>query len=109
MSRRFGSTMGARIRLGSVTDIPDNDFRVFNLEAIDVVVYRIENRFYAVSPLCPHAGVNLARGPLDRTVVTCPGHGLRFDVTTGRCLDRDDLMLTRFSVVADGGEVYVEF
>ncbi len=33
--------------------------------------------------VCPHKGISLADCPRDGDVVTCPGHGLRWNVKTG--------------------------
>lgn len=101
--------MGTRVRLGPKNEIPENDFKVYQLDAVDVVVYNVAGTFYAVGNYCPHAGVALSRGPLDGTIITCPGHGLRFDVTTGKCLDMEFLFLTRFELDDDGGDLYVRF
>ena len=40
----------------------------------------------AVADVCPHAGGPLSEGRLEGRVVTCPWHGSRFDVATGRVL-----------------------
>jgi 3-phenylpropionate/trans-cinnamate dioxygenase ferredoxin subunit len=101
--------MEKRIRIGPASEIPEGECRVFQLDAIDIVICRIDGRFFAVSNNCPHAGIVISRGPLTGTVLTCPGHGLRFDVTTGACLDRDDLVLGRFAVEEDDGILYVRF
>ncbi len=42
--------------------------------------------FHAVSDRCSHEGALLSGGRLDGGVVTCPAHGSRFDVATGKNL-----------------------
>jgi 3-phenylpropionate/trans-cinnamate dioxygenase ferredoxin subunit len=101
--------MNERVRLGPAAEIPDNDFTVYQLDAVDVVVYKIAGKYYAIGNYCPHAGQSLSRGPLDGTVITCPGHGLRFDVITGKCLDIDYLALARFDLELVDGDLYVIF
>ena len=101
--------MPTRHTLGPTSDIPENDCRTYDLDANDVTVYNIGGRFYAVSSRCPHAGTDLSRGTLSDGVVTCPGHGLRFNVATGACLDRDDFSLTRLAIELDNGILYVTF
>lgn len=101
--------MGSRIKLGSTSEIPDNDFKVFQLDVIDIIVYKVNGEFHAISPYCPHAGANLGRGPIDKKIITCPGHGYRFDVTTGRCLDDPDLNLAKFVLEIENNILYVLF
>lgn len=55
----------------------------FETEVGDVAVFNVEGELYAIAGDCPHQGAPLGMGQLSGTVVTCPGHGLRYDVTTG--------------------------
>lgn len=52
----------------------------------EVLLVNVGGHFHAVSDRCSHEGARLSNGRLDGTVVTCPAHGSRFDVATGRNL-----------------------
>lgn len=52
-----------------------------------LLVARVEDGFFATQGRCPHLRALLTRGRLEGEVVTCPAHGSRFDVRTGKCLD----------------------
>ena len=41
-------------------------------------------RFYAFKSKCPHLGFDLSLGHFEKSIVTCPGHGLKIDVSNGR-------------------------
>ena len=43
---------------------------------------------FAVPDHCPHAGARLSQGYVEAGYLVCPEHGWRFDLATGRCLDR---------------------
>jgi nitrite reductase/ring-hydroxylating ferredoxin subunit len=89
-----------------------------------VVVARVGGRFWAVQGRCPHLRVRLARGTLQGKVITCPGHGSQFDITTGQNLLWIDSLpgiikgmaraiskpqnLTTFPVKVEQGEVWVQ-
>ncbi len=49
----------------------------------EILLVRSGETFYAVDNRCSHLGGKLSEGELDGTVVTCPLHGSRFDVTDG--------------------------
>lgn len=55
----------------------------YETEAGDVAVFNVDGTYYAIAGDCPHQGAPLGMGQLSGTIVTCPGHGLRYDVTTG--------------------------
>jgi 3-phenylpropionate/trans-cinnamate dioxygenase ferredoxin component len=52
----------------------------------EVLLANVGGAFHAVSDRCSHEGALLSSGRLDGTIVTCPAHGSRFDVATGRNL-----------------------
>lgn len=49
-----------------------------------VAVYNVNGTFYATQHDCTHEGGPLSEGDLQGTVITCPWHGSRFDVSTGK-------------------------
>ena len=51
-----------------------------------ILLCKIAGKYYAVSNICSHARVLLSKGRLRGTTITCPLHGARFDVTTGKCM-----------------------
>lgn len=59
--------------LGSRFTVADKDLAVFNVDGTICVI----------ADTCPHAGGSLGMGKLDGSIVTCPVHGMKFDVTTG--------------------------
>lgn len=48
------------------------------------VVLRTSGKLTALSGTCPHAGYRMADGYHDERQITCPGHGLEFDLETGQ-------------------------
>jgi nitrite reductase/ring-hydroxylating ferredoxin subunit len=73
-----------------------------------LAVYHVGNRFLACADRCPHAGATISEGELQGAVVTCPGHGSQFDVTTGqRVRGPADTDIATYPTVADGGQLYL--
>ena len=52
-----------------------------------VLLSRVDGRVCAFSAKCPHVGLSLARGKVDKGTVECPWHGSRFDLCSGQNLD----------------------
>jgi ferredoxin-nitrite reductase len=55
------------------------------IDGIEVAVFRLGDKLYALENACPHAGASLAGGELDGDEIVCPSHGHRFNVKTGAC------------------------
>ena len=71
------------VSVGEVNQLADGAMREVVAEGHEILLVKIGERFYAVDSKCPHMGGRLAQGKLAGTIVTCPRHGSRFDVTNG--------------------------
>jgi 3-phenylpropionate/trans-cinnamate dioxygenase ferredoxin subunit len=49
----------------------------------EMAIFNVDGKICAISDHCPHAGGSLGLGKLDGKIVTCPVHGMKFDVTNG--------------------------
>jgi nitrite reductase/ring-hydroxylating ferredoxin subunit len=73
-----------------------------------IAVARAVGKHYAIANTCPHAGGPLGDGKLDGTVVACPYHGWKFDVTTGACLTQPKECVRTYDVKVVGSAVCVQ-
>lgn len=69
-------------------------------EGLEIVLFNIEGRVYAIGDTCPHAGSSLCTGRLDGHIIQCPAHGLRFDVRTGAMSGNAALRVATYPVLA---------
>ncbi len=58
-----------------------------------------------LSANCPHQGGPLSRGEIEGSYVSCPWHGCKFDIETGKGLSK--LSLTELESLVDGEYLYV--
>jgi NAD(P)H-dependent nitrite reductase small subunit len=73
----------ARIRVGSVRDIPEGRGVVVEAGDKRLAVFQHEGEFFALDETCPHRGGPLHEGLLQEGVVACPWHLWQFDLRTG--------------------------
>ena len=62
---------------------------VVSLDEIKELLYRTEERIYAIANRCTHQGAPLDRGvvkPVSDPSVTCPAHGSMFRLADGRVM-----------------------
>ncbi|MGI0100181.1 MAG: Rieske (2Fe-2S) protein [Candidatus Micrarchaeaceae archaeon] len=77
----------AKISIGKQTDFKDGLNKVSIEGMDDIVVAKIDGKFYAMRGICNHQGGPLAEGTLEANVITCPWHGAKWDVTTGKLVE----------------------
>jgi nitrite reductase (NADH) small subunit len=76
--------------LCAVPDIPKGKSKTFTIgcdngtKKIEIALFNIEGKFYAISNRCAHEGGPLSEGVLEGYVVTCPWHGWKYSVIDGK-------------------------
>ena len=75
--------------------------------AKDVALFNVEGTIYAMENACLHQGQSLGSSPLDGCVVTCRGHGWRYNVTTGNTLHVPDYGVQTYPVKVVDGKIMI--
>ncbi len=76
-------------------------------EGCDAIVVRRDGRLFAYRNSCPHQGLSLHDGECEGDTLTCPWHGLAFDVTSGECLNEPQVQLEPYPLRVEDGVVCV--
>jgi 3-phenylpropionate/trans-cinnamate dioxygenase ferredoxin component len=72
-------------------------------------LFRIEGRLYAIDDVCSHEYSRLSEGDIFRGQVSCPKHGSRFDIKTGRVTGFPATKpVGTYPVKVENGEVFLE-
>ena len=83
--------------------------RVFKRPPLQVALFRVGERVFAVDNRCPHEGYPLAEGKVDGAcVLTCNWHNWKFRLEDGECLLGGDHVRAYPARVQDG-HVWVDF
>ncbi len=79
-----------RVPLGP-PPIEEGAVKAYEVEGTYLLASRWEGRLHAIRDTCNHAGCLLSRGKVSGREVTCPCHGVVFDLVTGRNLNAPHL------------------
>jgi nitrite reductase/ring-hydroxylating ferredoxin subunit len=99
--------MADSIEVAPVDRIPTGTGASFTVADKDIAVFNVNGTICAIADTCPHAGGSLGLGKLDGKVVTCPVHGMKFDVTTGCFAGTPHFGVTSFPAKVVDGEILV--
>jgi nitrite reductase/ring-hydroxylating ferredoxin subunit len=72
--------------VAKTNEIPEGTMKPVITQGKEILVVNYNGNFYAINRKCTHMGGDLSKGKLDGKIVTCPRHGSRFDVTTGKSI-----------------------
>lgn len=74
------------VEVARVDELPTGTMKSYLAGGKQILISNIEGKFYAINNICTHSGGELSKGKLEGKIVTCPRHGSKFDVTTGKCI-----------------------
>ncbi|MEH2184381.1 FAD-dependent oxidoreductase [Nostoc sp.] len=69
--------------VGNINDLNDGEMRQVSVGETEILLSRIDGKYYAVGAHCTHYKAPLAEGVLSGHHVVCPWHNAYYDVTTG--------------------------
>lgn len=67
-------------------ELASGQAQAFIVNGWPVLVARSDDQLHAVINRCTHASATLDEGRIRRGAITCPLHGARFDLASGKCL-----------------------
>jgi nitrite reductase/ring-hydroxylating ferredoxin subunit len=74
------------VEVARVNEIPYGKMKHVEVEGKEALIANLGGKFYARSDRCGHMNALLSMGNLTGSTVTCPFHGSKFDVKTGKKL-----------------------
>ncbi|HEY9683158.1 MAG TPA: non-heme iron oxygenase ferredoxin subunit [Oculatellaceae cyanobacterium] len=103
-------------KTANATEIPPGKMKAIKINGKDILLANVEGKIYAIANQCTHAHAPLSRGKLDGCVVTCPLHGARFDITSGKNLSDAKILFLKmkandshsYPVKIEGTDVFVD-
>ncbi len=109
--------------LGPATDFPAGSHRVVQIRKLKIGVFNIDGEFFALPNICPHQFGPLSEGGVSGTmactlannwnhewikdgeILTCPWHGIEFDIKSGRALASPKLKVRHYQIAVENGQV----
>jgi len=90
-------------------DIDEEDVIQFDYGNKAYAVYNTEKGFFATDGICTHEHQELADGLVIGTVIECPLHQGRFEITNGQALGAPVCVdLKTYPVKVENNEVFIE-
>ena len=79
-----GEKMSSMIEVSNSGQIENGTMKEILVDGHEILLARVEDKYYATDNRCSHMGGKLSQGTLNGNVVTCPKHGSQFDLKDGR-------------------------
>ncbi len=72
------------VNIAATSDVPTSKVLKASANGQAVLVAKVGDGYCAIANKCPHMGLPMAKGKLENGVLTCPFHGSKFEMCTGK-------------------------
>ena len=104
------------VKLADVGEVKHGEKKKVQINDKTILLVNVGGLYYALDNRCPHMGGLLSGGDLEGVTLTCPRHGAKFDVRTGKSVGNAKLAFvsvkvgdaTKYPVKVEGQEIFVE-
>ena len=115
--------MSVLIEVAKANEPKNGTMKKISVKGTDILLAKVEGKYYAVDNRCPHLGGDLSKGKLDGTTIVCPKHRSEFDLKDGHVIRwtdwsgiklnlakvfRSPKPLKIYSVKEDGDKIFME-
>jgi nitrite reductase/ring-hydroxylating ferredoxin subunit len=90
--------MAEFVEMMRLEELPPGKGTTVTVAGKDVALFNVDGTIYAMEDSSLHQGLSLGTSQLESKVVTCRGHGWRYDVTTGCTLHVKDYGVATYQV-----------
>jgi NAD(P)H-dependent nitrite reductase small subunit len=99
--------MARFVKVARTSDIEPGKGMVVVVDGTRIAIFNCDGAFHAIRNTCPHMGGELGEGLLAGDIVTCPWHGWRFNVKTGKSPESEVVGVRTFEVRVEGEDIYL--
>ena len=99
------------VKVTKLSELPVGVIKQFKVKGIDdIAVANVGGKIYAMRGKCNHLGGPLGEGKLEGKIVTCPWHGAKFDITTGKFVEFHAKLKDEqtYKVIVDGDDISID-
>ncbi len=96
------------IKVAELEEIKPGKRKVVSVNGIEIAIFNINGKVYAINNRCPHAEFSLGAGLVYGEELICPGHAWIFNLKTGECITKRSQSAKTYKVVIDGNEIKIQ-
>ncbi len=78
--------MAELVTVAKTSELGPSQAKTIQVKGETIALFNIGGTYHAIEDTCTHSGGPLSEGEVEGTTVTCPWHGAKFDITSGKVL-----------------------
>jgi nitrite reductase/ring-hydroxylating ferredoxin subunit len=97
------------VEVAKVDEIPSGNMKHVEFNGKEIMIANLDGKFYALNDRCSHTNAPLSMGHIQGNVITCPMHGARFDITTGKKVSDPEFPSIETNSLPENLQKYMEY
>jgi nitrite reductase/ring-hydroxylating ferredoxin subunit len=97
------------VEVAKVDEIPSGNMKHVEFNGKEIMIANLDGKFYALNDRCSHTNARLSMGHIQDNIVTCPMHGARFAITTGKKVSDPKFPSTETDSLPENLQKYMEY
>ncbi|MGE3540427.1 MAG: non-heme iron oxygenase ferredoxin subunit [Candidatus Tectimicrobiota bacterium] len=101
--------MAEWVKVAALGEVTKGQKKQIDLDGLALLLFNVDGEFYAIEDVCTHDGAPLGNGRFNGKQISCPRHGARFDVCTGKALTMPAVEpVDTYPVKVEGNDILIE-
>ena len=95
-------------KIATTEEVAPGEAKRYMVEGRPVALCNVDGEFHAFEDICTHQFTHLTDGEFEGAEITCPLHGAKFDIRSGKALTLPAVKpVPKHEVKVEGGTIYV--
>lgn len=96
------------VEVAQLAQVAPGNGKLVYVDEKSIALFNVDGTIYAIDDTCLHEGSSLAQGKLNGKILTCRGHGWKYDVTTGSLTLNPEMCVASYDVKIVDGKIMVD-
>jgi nitrite reductase/ring-hydroxylating ferredoxin subunit len=83
--------------------------QIINVNGVKICLVKFEDKYYATSSKCPHAGADISQGWCENGYLVCPFHRYQYNLETGRGIAGQGDYIQKYPVKENENQLLICF
>ena len=101
-----------KIHLTSTSNLNPGEREFYMVKETEIALINHQGEFHAIRNSCPHMEGPVGKGKIwentKRINISCPWHGWKFELESGRSASHNSCSLQRYDLLIDDGEIFLK-
>jgi nitrite reductase/ring-hydroxylating ferredoxin subunit len=99
--------MANYVEVANLEQLPPGRGTTVSIEGKEIALFNVDGTVYAIDDACLHHGVSLGLSKVEGNIITCRGHGWKYDVTSGSTYPVPGIGVAAYPVKVVDGKIMV--